>query len=151
MCPDLISKLISISQARRNIFKTIIDRYKEDPGNGVMELMHKLSSEMKIIAIETIHGLYEEVVTTSDGEANVTSVSSKPEWNRRMGNFCQNFLKATFPHVNGIKEKGTKDDMSGCESAKYANQHQHYGSLEKEKMMTTLNLWKESTQTWLGR
>lgn len=63
--------LIFISQAGKIKFKVSDDDEEGDPRSTVLKLMHKQSGEIKMMGVETISGLYEVVVTMTDGEENI--------------------------------------------------------------------------------
>lgn len=113
--PDLIYNLISMSQARRNNFRIIIDANNKKPDMGMLSLFHKPSGEVKMVGIETNSGLYRAVVKVRQEEANVATNKTGVNWHERLGHCSRKTLQATLPHVNGIGEINEEEGKM-CES-----------------------------------
>lgn len=113
--PNLRYNLISFSQSKQNGFKVIIDEETENLGHGIVELWHKLSGEVKMVGAEPYEGLYEAIGKVDGEETNVILFESTPEWNKRLGHASQDILKATAPHVVGMKETDIKLEDRPCE------------------------------------
>lgn len=130
--PEIIYNLISVSKARRNGFKFVVD---DDPVNekrGLLRMTHKDSGKTALIAPETEGGLYEALVSTSRHDrlhtVCATSDNTQPMerlWHRRVGHLSQNVLQKSSPIVTGLPKglNNLKDPIChSCASGKSIRQ-----------------------------
>lgn len=103
--PYLAYNLISISQAQRTYFRVVNDGYKSQPRRGLLLLFHNPSRNMKMTAVTAQDGLLEAIVRVQVNEAHAAQRAVLKTWHQRMGHCGCGTLKASFPRVNGIREK----------------------------------------------
>lgn len=86
------------------MFQVIINNDRADPKAGITDLMHKPSQDVKMVRVEISDGLYETVGTVCDGVTKILTGKQRRQWHQRLGHCSSDVLKATLPHVRGIKE-----------------------------------------------
>lgn len=59
---DIMYSLNLVPRARRRNFKVIIELNDQNLGNGLMQLLHKPSCNVRLVGMETPYGFYGEVL-----------------------------------------------------------------------------------------
>lgn len=114
LVPDLAYNLISVSQARRNGHRIVIDEKWNHDGRGVLELFNKKSKDVKMVGIETNEGLYEAALDVQMEQAHAAVITKEKPWHKRMGHCGKETLLKSIPHVDGINEEEINLDNDVC-------------------------------------
>lgn len=112
--PNIAYNLISVSQARENDFKIILDCYYKGLGHGKMELFHRGSGKTKSSATETTDELYNAAVQKFRGEAPFPKKHPGTILYSRLGHCTHDTITATTSNVNGTKKEIFENLRTKC-------------------------------------
>lgn len=113
--PDIMYNLISSSQARKNGLRTEIDDDTKDPMKGLLQMIHKKSKMICLVAYETNEGLYEAFISVKKIEqVMLTQPQDKGIWHKRFGHVSNDVVKMSLPYIEGIKERDICNQEEVC-------------------------------------
>lgn len=104
MLQSWVYNLISLSQARKKIFKLIIDDDSNKHQPGRMELIHNLLKTVKMIGIKASDSLYEAQANVLRSEAAGADSMKNSKWPAGHGQWYSNIFWASISHTGSVKE-----------------------------------------------
>lgn len=137
LVPEIAYNLISISQARRNGHRIIIDGRRNQNQRGVLELFNKKSGDVKMIGIETKEGLYEAALKVRLEKAHTAVCAKEKPWHERMGHCGKETLIRSLPHIDGINEGEINIDDEFCRPCVLSKSTRAPRKTNKNKIKTT--------------